>query len=379
MLSSSGELNGLPLTSAVLVEPAWGIWHADVVVASGEEQSGSVRLSLGERELVGTIVAGGVYREEGRYRIAAGAAGWRKPLPSKAYKNAGGVRLATVLGDLASAAGEQLGAVDQQKRIGKAFVRQPGPGSLALNDLVPDGWYVDDDGVTQFGSRPAGAFEAPFVLMTERTNRNFATLAAEDISTLRPGVTVQLDSGSIKASSIRHELTESTLRSHVWGAAAGDRLLDAFRVLVEWIMGRTFYLASYEYIVRGHSAGYIDCNPARGDLGLPKLVNVPVWSGIPGGGGEASVGSTCLVSFVDGDPTRPFVSSFEGEYGPNWEPARCRVGGDDALVRNAPFAQWVASVETGVSSAGGAVTPNMAAIIANPAYGPHATQITRGA
>lgn len=375
----SGTLNSIPLVGAALVEPAWGIWQADVVAASGELQSGAATLELGGRKLQGTIIGGGVAREEGRYRLVAGAGGWRKPLPSRAYKNGGGVRLETVLSDLAREAGEKLGTVDQAKRIGKAFVRQAGVGTLALNELVTEGWYVDDAGVTQIGTRPASSFAEPFVLMGERTNRGLVTLAAEAISGLRPGVTIKLDSGTIRASSIRHELTQDTLRSHVWGAAAGDRFLDAFRVLVEWIMGRTFYLGAYEYVVRSHASGYVDCDPARGDRGLPRLANVPVWSGIPGGGGEAAVGAGCIVRFLDGDPTRPVVEGFEGEWGSSWAPTTCRVGGDDALVRDAPFAQWVTNVETAITGVGGAVAPNMALIQANPTYGPHATQKTRGA
>jgi hypothetical protein len=371
----SGTLNAIPLTRAALWIPSWGIPVADVVVASGEEQSGAAELELGGLRLRGTIVSGGVYQNEGRYRLVAGAAGWRKTLAARSYKNAAGLKLATVLADAASEAGEQLGAVDQTKRIRKEYVRQRGAASLVLDELARDGWYVDNDGITQIGARSTVEFATPYTLMDKRTDRNLVTVAAEDISALVPGATLE----GITATSVRHELTESTLRSHVWGVVAGDRLLVAFRKLVEWIMGRAFYLGSYEYVVRSHSGGYADVDPSDPKLGLPKLANVAVRSGVPGGGGESAAGATCLVRFINGDPTRPFVADFEGEYGPNWAPVKCRVGGDDELVRNAPFAQWVSAVESGVVAAGGTVSPPMATIAANPAYGPHATQITRGA
>ncbi len=320
----SGSLNGQQLLRAAVTLPSWGVGWADVVVASSEVLTGAATLELAGLELACTILpGGGVHAGEGRYLLVCGAAGWRKALAAKAYRNAAGQRLATVLRDAATECGETLGTLDEAKRIGPGYVRVGGvEASRVLDELASEAWYVDADGVTQIGPRPAGTFTGSYVLMGSRPERRFLTIASDDLSTLLPGVTVE---GMVVAS-VRHELGPDGLRSHLHGVeTTGDAFFSVFRRLVEWITGRTFYLGSYEYKVRSYSSGHVDIDPVRASLGLPKLASVPVRTGIPGGGGQPAVGSSCVVRFLDGDPTMPYVADLEGQHGSAWLPVLAKL------------------------------------------------------
>lgn len=378
---STGTLNGQVIERAAITLPRWGVWTADVQLASGAAQSGAATIEIAGLTLQGTILPdqGGVYAERGFYRVVGGAGGWRSTVGPKAYRNASGVKLSTVVRDAARDAGETL-ATFTDRVVGPAFVRPEGEAARPLDLLVPQGWHVGEDGVTRLSVRAAAAYQEPYQVMNRRPDRAAITIAAESLAGLVPGATLD----GVEAASVRHELSPAGLRTHIAAHVdgLGDRLLGAFRRVVDAVTRRAFYLGQYEYRVTGTTGGYCDLAPVARSLGLPNVANVAMRSGVPGCFGAPAVGTVALVAFINGDPTRPFVCGFDGTVPTDVDfqsTGLVKAGGSDELVRNAPFAQWVASVESGVLAAGGSVTPSMATIIANPAYGPHATQKTRGA
>jgi hypothetical protein len=312
----SGTLQGLPLLRCALTVPRWGAWHADAVVASGTalEVGARVSLVLGGATYSGTVRAGGVWREEGRYRIVAGADGWARSVLDRSYQSALGVRRRNVVADAAREVGETIGdSWLDDVRVGPHFARSVGTASDVLDAVAADGWYLDEAGVTQLGARPAVAFALPYVLDAQRLDSGVLVVKAEDITGLVPGA--QLEGGT--AASVRHELTEGGLRSVVWLAreSAADRMMGAFRSLVRWLTRETAYHRLVEYRVASVASGTLDLRPARGASGMPALTAVPMAHGVPGASAEPQVGSTCLVAFVDGDPTRPTVVAYEGPLG----------------------------------------------------------------
>ncbi len=321
---STGTLNGIAITRAAITIPRWGAWVADVETVLDTEQSGAAVIVVGGLELRGTIVRGGIDEERGRYRVVAGAAGWRSIVPARSYRNAAGVRLATILGDAAGEVGETWGTLPDT-RIGGAYVRQLAEASRVLDDLGPEGWHVDELGVTQWGLRAAAEYALPYAVMQDHRARGLLTVAAEDLRGLVPGAVLE----GRQVASVRHELGE-TLRSHLHMLETSDQTLGAFRRLVEWVIASLGYLGSYEYQIRAVSGGYVDVSPVRSASGLPQLANVPVRVGIPGGAGEPAVGSSCVVRFLDGDPTRPYVSDLEGESGGSWLPVSTTLTAADA-------------------------------------------------
>lgn len=88
-----------------------------------------------------------------------------------------------------------------------------------------------------------------------------------------------------------------------------DRMWQAFRTLVRGELAELRFLGAYRYVVRGSSIGFVDVEPASQTLGLPSLGRVPVLPGVLGEQVTASSGASCVVVFLDGDPSLPRVVS----------------------------------------------------------------------
>lgn len=315
-------LNSLALERCTVRMPQWGLWTADCVVAADKVLAGAARINLAGLELTGTIVSGGVYQERGYYQVVAGAGGWRSTVQAKSYRNEAGVKLSSVVSDVAAACGETIGAVTD-RRIGPGYFRARGEAARTMDLLASELWYVDETGVTHVQARPASEFAQPHYTINVMPSGGGKTIASESIAGLVPGANV----GGMVAASVRHELTPDALRSHVYAAHDGlvDRSLSALRRIVQAVTRSHFFHAVYEYRVVGVSAGYIDAQPSATGLGLPDLASIPMRVGVPGGGGNPVDGSTVLVGFVNGDPTRPYVHSYEGEGLDGWLPSTSRL------------------------------------------------------
>jgi hypothetical protein len=362
----SGTLQGRPLLRCALTVPRWGIWHADAVVASGEALpvGARVELELGGVVHSGTVRTGGVFREEGRYHIVGGADGWAKTVLDRSYHSALGVRRENVVADAAREVGESIGEGWGGARLGQHYARPRGPASAVLEAVAPEAWHVGEDGVTRPGARQERAFEGDYVLADKHLDRRLLVLQAERLEGLVPGA--QLEGGV--AASIRHELTEDTLRSLVWleRDRAADRLLGALRGLVRWLTAETAFHAVYEYRVVSASGGTVDLRPARGSTGMPALASVPAWAGIAGASSRVAPGSSCYVAFVDGNPTRPIVVAYEGSLGASHRAEAVEVLADELVLGDSEtgvlnptgrFVRWGDSVLWGSPGPASAIAP----------------------
>lgn len=378
----TSRLGGLPVERASLTLPKWGVPMAYVQVASGELLSGTVTLELAGSTHVMTIVSGNVYRERGWYMLAGGAGQWGKHIGALSYRNAAGVKASQVLGSVARAAGETLGAVPV-KRLGDFYALPAGEASAALDLISPEAWYVDEAGVTQVQARPAGAFSQSYVLMDRRPDRNRITVAAENILGLVPGVTIE----GLTAATVRHELTPESIRSHVWGDfGIGDRLFGALKKIIERVTASFSYFGRFEYRVESANGTHLDIRPARSALGMPKFVAVPMRTGSPGASGTPAIGSSCEVMFLDGDPSRPVVVGFDGAGADGFTPTASQltssgdVGLGDAQGRVLRSGDKISIV--GLSNGGGPVVAAAGATVISldptlVTYGPPATGYSR--
>jgi hypothetical protein len=87
-----------------------------------------------------------------------------------------------------------------------------------------------------------------------------------------------------------------------------DRLLEPLRAIIRNEIARLSYLATWEYSVVGvNGDGTVNATPTDDTAGLPALNNLEVRSDPSGSTGAPTPGNTCLVRFINGDPTRPAV------------------------------------------------------------------------
>lgn len=326
-------LAGKPISHATLVIPRAGLWVVTARVLDGEAlDAGAATLLIGGAKLTGTVLPSDApYASTGRYRMVAGG-GWSKIIPGRAYRGTIGVRLADVVRDAASAAGEVVAEdLDLTATLGEAFLYRTCPAARVLDlACLKSGstWYVDEEGKTHIGERPATTFRGSYVVIDRNTAARTLTIAAEDVSGLVPGATIE----GLEIATVRHEVTESGIRSIIWGLGADDKDRNdaaAFKRLFDANAEPFFFHGNYRFTVLEASGGFLDLVPADTSTGLPELSNVPAYVGAPGAVVDPAPGSSVLVAFVDGRPWDPFVSHFEGPSGNGWIPTNA---GLDALV-----------------------------------------------
>ena len=327
---SLATLNGNRCAKARVQIPAWGIWYAEATIDAEVSLTGAVTLQLGDLALTGTIISGGAGDGEASYRLAGGAGKWGREVPARGYANDLGVRLATVLADVALAVGETLDtATVAATTIGSAWTRTAGPAARVLELLVPEAWYVGEDGITRLGRRASASYLGAAVRLEQDLVRGMAQLATEAIATILPGAVVD----GIEAVDVLHALTSEGLRSTIWGAglASTSRRLAAFRQLVQQVLPDYRYRGVYEYRVVLQDGERLSVQPIRVSMGMPDLLRVRVRPGVPGCRADVALGSSVLVAFVDADPSRPVVLGFEDPDGAGFVPTRLDlVGADDA-------------------------------------------------
>jgi hypothetical protein len=93
-------------------------------------------------------------------------------------------------------------------------------------------------------------------------------------------------------------------------AAGIDRAKAALDAYVRGVFSRLDYFAGYWCRVVGQNAdGSLELQPD--DARLPPLSGMPIRYGVPGVTAKVPAGARCLLEFAGGDPTKPFVATWE--------------------------------------------------------------------
>jgi hypothetical protein len=344
-------LAGRHATSARVTIPSWGLWFADVALDGEHTLSGAADLVLSDLTLKGAILSGGPAKGRSHYRVVGGAGGWGKTIPRRPYGSDVGVRIATILSDAAREAGETLSGASSTDRVGPGYVRNEGAASLTLERFAHKGWYVDDDGTTKIGQRASSALDSavPRVSQVDLA-RGTVTLAPTLLAPIKPGVVVD----GLTAVDVQHEFTPKGIRSTVWGALASgtSRALDALKRLIDQLDPNRKFRGIYEYRVVTLEGSRVNLQPVRVSTGMPSLARVKVRPGVAGCEATLALGSTVGVMFFDGEPTRPFVFSFEDAEGEGFEPTMLKfVGGADFVALAAKVATELNVLKSAITSA----------------------------
>lgn len=98
------------------------------------------------------------------------------------------------------------------------------------------------------------------------------------------------------------------------------RLTSILSAIVKKLIAPTAYHALYEYRVISQSGNLLDLSPADPGRGLPALSAVPMRPGVSGAKATLKDGTSVLVGFVNGDPSRPAVLSYDTAFGDGLDP-----------------------------------------------------------
>lgn len=320
-------LNGHAASAALLTIPGVGLWYAGVDLTDAAALSGAVTLSVLGTDFSGFVVSGGVVDGRARYRIVAGAGGWGKDLPPRAYASDAGLAVAKLVADAASEAKEPAPVGAPTATLGPHFNRPKLPASFVLNLLAPRAWYARADGVIAFGARPALPASALPVTARNPAARSVTLALADSAAGILPGIACEYGT----AADVELELSEAGVRARLYASTSRTRRAQAFaRLLAAHDPGARFR-GVHEYRVVTQSGERLNLQPVRSRADLPDLARVPVRAGVPGVKATHAPGSQVLVAFLDGDPSRPAVVGFDDPEQPGWHPLFLELGAAPTL------------------------------------------------
>lgn len=323
--------------------PDSGGWRADVILESGASPAVGARLTLTLADLacVGTVltsgddITGSATEHARPHAVVVGGIGWETALADPPhYQNDNGVRLSTILQDLARRAksdalpgGEPI-ELPPDLTIGDHWscpTARPGEYLRvrdALAHLFEQGfvlpWRVDPDGVTRFGPRKGGAVTARATVLRRDLGVGLRVVGLDSPAAFLPGNT--LEGAPIRRAVFLE--TAGALTADVWSDA---RL--TFRSRVLRIVSEAFPALVYgyprTYIVEAVGGdGRLSLRPPADAPHLRALPKVEAWAPY-GMRLTPAVGSRVVVGFRDANPARPFVLAYEPVASPG--PALARV------------------------------------------------------
>lgn len=332
--------------------PPIGPWWADVDLdATAPALSGRVTLALGALELSGTIDAShdGTHAGGRSLRIVAGAGGWGRLLQAKAYHNDAQIRALTVAQDAAREAGEELaiGFSPAAERIGVDYVRQAGPASRVLEDVIGGAaWWVTYDGVTYVGERSSSEPSPDdYEVLEHEPAEHVITLAVDDLTTIGIGsvLSERLDAPqTVREIEIEYGAESFRVKAWTGGEDGGHGRIDrALRSIVaRYTDSRLF--GSWRYRVIRMASDRVELQAVRRGAGLPDVLPVSMWPGVAGAHAELTPGAQVLVEFVEGDRTMPIITHFAGKDGVGWTPANVTLDATTLIKLGANAANFVA-------------------------------------
>jgi hypothetical protein len=180
------SLSGIRIVSGSIAIPLFGLWAADVALATNDAVPDAVSLTVGNLTMIGHVYRTASYGGERRCRVVAGAGGWRRDLTARHYQLAGGIQLSLVLRDAALEVGESVN-VPSDGVIGSDYVREAAPASRVLRQLAGPAWYVDPLGVTQIQPWPVVVVGSDFTVTRQDSDRGVVEIATEDPASWLPG------------------------------------------------------------------------------------------------------------------------------------------------------------------------------------------------
>lgn len=191
----------------------------DAVLTEGQR----VTIIVGDLTLSGTVTTGGVLVSGGGVYVVGGAGGWRQSITRRAYRDdAGGVKLAGILKDLAKDTGETVELAESLSgvTVGPAWTRPEGTAAEAL-DVLGKPWRVRPDGVTEVG--PLVTRAAPGIVSLRRYDpahrRAIVEFPDDEVSSVVPGSVIDLaEDITLTVATAAITITSGTIRARLTSA-----------------------------------------------------------------------------------------------------------------------------------------------------------------
>ncbi len=219
------QLGTQRIQRAELHYPRYGTAWARVSTVANAVPAGTATLTIGDLVLAGTVLPGrgGEDSPSSWTGIWVSGAGWDTVLPVRPpYQNDSGVRLKSVLSDLAVDCGVSV-TLPADAPMATHWLRathtdngaaRTGRDELAIlmrRGYIPT-WYVDPQGITRFATRASGAVKATVRILSRDLARGRRTVGLESPAAFVPGGT--FEGAIIERVVIREDAGKLTLETH---------------------------------------------------------------------------------------------------------------------------------------------------------------------
>ena len=197
-MSQFATLDNHRIISGNICIPYYGLWCGDVVLASPASLPKTTILSIANLNMQCAIFRSASFSGSRSARIIGGFGGWRNEVKSQASSNNNGIRISTILGDVAATVGEQV-KIKTDSVIGTTYVRDKGPASRVLRQILDEAWWIDTNGVIQTTDRTdSSLITSQFTVDSWTGSKGSFIVATEDIKSWLPGRTFVSPTVTIK-------------------------------------------------------------------------------------------------------------------------------------------------------------------------------------
>ena len=333
------SIGGHRLTKLVLMVPPIGCWFADGDFDEVVTLSGKVTINIGTMNLVGTVVpaATGSFGKQTRIRIVGGANGWATSIKAKSYHADNGVKALIIAQDAAREVGETIGTFTPPAAyVGADYARRAGSASHVIEDVLgTTPWWVDYNGVTQAGPRPATPVTGTYEVLQCDPREHVFTVGLDDPAAIQIGSTLSARLESPETvREMELTITGGQLRITCWGcpmdANTGSRLERVFKRLFDHFSANRVY-GLYAYRVFNMNVNRVALQAASSAPGLPDILPVTMMPGAAGSYADLTPGAIVYVQFLEGDPTKPVITNFGDKSDPGFVPKNNSIDANTLL------------------------------------------------
>jgi hypothetical protein len=297
--------------AAELEHPRMGVWECSLDLDVETAPTGKLKFTLDDLAFTGTVLAdhAGTDGVRGKCRVVGGNGHLSHIVAAHSYSGGTGVKVGAVVRDILKACGEDLSDLSDGPTLDKVLPRWQVSGGTAqraltaLAEAVGAAWRVLRDGTVWFGTETWPEVAPEGELITEAWASGHLTLAAE-APNMVPGTVYR----GQKVEHVTHSYGR-TLRTHI--RTEGGSAVNAFAKIAKYGQQIDF---SREYpckVVTQNPDGTLQLLPDDEVMKSRGLDHVPIRYGMPGFKATVKEGARCHLAFAAGDPTRPFVKSWE--------------------------------------------------------------------
>lgn len=297
--------------SGELEHPRIGTWECALDIDTEVVPSGKIKFRLDDLEFTGTVLPdqAGIDGVRSKCRVVGGNGHLSKRIDAHSYSGGSGTKVETIVRDILMACGEDLSDLSDPDALAMRLPRyhvSAGSAQAALTELaekVGAAWRVLRDGTVWFGTETWPEVTPEGTLLNESWSNGHLLLASETPDMV-PGTVYQ----GQRIEHVTHEYG-TRLRTHL--RTAGGSAVAGLAALTR-LPKQIDFSREYPCVVVAQNPDLtLQLLPDDEVMKARGLDHVPIRYGIPGIKAQLSPGARCHLAFAAGDPSRPFVCSWE--------------------------------------------------------------------